>query len=262
VNPKTKRTGGAGARKRQEVLRLVSGGKEGRVDRRIFVPSNDAAGEPLPSWRVARWHLFNAATLLRAAYEKERRRDKARADDFEHAAAIAMQVFAALDPGFRAVRVDGRTEVPIEIDRASLREMARLCSMRPAVTKKHAEGFLEKKLPSTVEEARERFPGDEGPTNLASAALLILASQRHDDSVKVLDRWSVASAEDALRSSQFTDDLAELTSVVHELLADAGVQSERFGRALVRRMYRLLGLKHPFEGSDRQARRRRRQPAK
>jgi hypothetical protein len=212
----------------------------------VVVPTNDADGAPLPAWRVARWHLVSAANLLLGEYRRNRGGSHAR--DFERAAAIARQLFASLEP------VGGHNVDSLDRDR--LVRMARISRFGLRTERSDAERWLLDYLPATATEARSAYwmaMGDaEGARNLARIALTTLAGQAHADAGKILRRWGAPDGQGILASTSFALDVDELASDIHELL---DVHAEDFGRALVRCMYKRLGLGVPFAAEKKKAQR-------
>ncbi len=255
---KAKRTGARQSRKRAAKLVVLEGGKRPISDDRtgpVTVPTIDARGNPMPDWRIARWHLECAANLLGGAYLRER--GKHGADAFARASSIARQVSAALDP--RAECEDG----------AALLKMARAVRRRPKIAKADAERRLLEVLPVSADEARRGFieplsadfgedAERQGTMHLAQGALGILAAHHHADSARVLRRWGVPSdSQQYLGSEQYQKDAEELASAIVELLDATDDSRNSFAERLVQRMYRLLGLHHPLEALKKKQRRTR-----
>jgi len=224
---------------------------------RVEVPTVDGSGAPLPAWRVARWHLLNAANLLRGEYLRVR--GEKSASEFEAASIIAEQLWTSLDP--KAPRSDCLRRMAREVNDQAVdgRGLQRLSPghvHRMKTSKADAERFLLEKLPKSGAEAREQYiaplqrggvPEAEqtGAENLARLALAVVAGQDHADAGKVLQRWGATPDPRAyLQSARYQEDLAELAGVVAELLDEERVT---FAHDLVRRMYHLLDLGRPFE---------------
>ena len=219
-------------------------------DRTVHVPTRDPKdGSLLPAWRVARWHLFNAANLLMQEHDQTRGEDGA--EDLSLASDVARQLYHSLDD--RAPPAS----------RAFIKRMAHGVERKTPITRADAEQFLLERLPATVSEARRHFPdgpSGEGIRNLASSVLHTLAAQRHADALKVLHRWGVRYL-GQLRpgsSPRFEEDCDELRAAVFELFEthgnDTGVA---FREELVRRAYRIVGLRRPLDARKRNVSRKR-----
>lgn len=250
---KTNGTNARTTRKARPKLRvLAGGGAKVRAlvsDERILVPNVDAqTGAPLPAWRVARWHLVNAAICLLGEYRRERGKNE-RAEDFARAYAVAMQLFSSLDFDQRAPRHgDGH---------APLLAMAHASTYRLKTSKADAERWLLEKLPKTAAEVRERdsFAGreHEAVRDIAQWALCVLSSQDHAAAAKIHERWGVTDMH-VLASPKFWEDVDSLASKIHELLDEC---PNDLAPAIMKSMYGLLRLGLVNESAKKKARRTR-----
>jgi transcriptional regulator with XRE-family HTH domain len=211
------------------------------------VPEVDArSGEPLPPWRVARWHLLQAARLLSGTYFGERSID-ANAAAFAKAADIAMQLYSSLDDRASS---DARN---------ALLAMARSVEWPTKTTKSAAERSILERLPKTTRQAKAECPAtldDDGARahHLASWVLYVIASQRHADAGEVLRRWGTKDVPRDGESSKFEEDRQALASEIYPLLQLS--DDAQIAKPLLRAAYRVLGLHRPLDAANAKRRRK------
>jgi hypothetical protein len=217
--------------------------------RAASAPSTAEAIAELPPARRARWHLLQATIALnRAVADLSPKAPAAERRFLAAAADICDQAYAALHDEASAD------------NRARLRTMAKGARrrLRSATGKADVERYIAESLPRDTATARRDFSfralGETtASTNMAGAALFMLASGRHGDASKILGRWGITDTGLSLTSAAFRADVAELAAEIrtHMMTPPDGLLSE----AIVRSMYSVLKLGEPFESQGAKRRR-------